>query len=567
MSHIWLRKHHSVLPAIFISFFELYTETNDVRLQNIKDNEVIAAINSSKKQFAATSSNPLSATIGSDESKGSGHRTRFVVVILSEGSILSSPQIDERLGLIKRSTNLTTNTTFFFLPVNASTVELQHFVSSLLLTLHPVALDYYRELSKHARRKRNRGSIPPPTIPTSRALSSQAWTLRYELKLGIFAEFRQEMDIAGRNYETAYEKLLAEVFETTSSWNERWKEARLLADILSLRIIRCQLWIDGCVAAKRRWSYHITRMRELLDRRGRGTETYGFAAWMSRWNKCLAEIVQLASPYVFSIPPSLAQASTLSPDSVEQNPLALYARPGKVNSIVEPWTSQDCLHHAGFYLLNAAEWVNQRKSRAERVSAEDADIHDTYLCLEPQEETVFDHAGLRVELLVYARKEFDLRQQKRMSDYIACELAALRMPKAPKNVDLWGEALRDLRIAASTYRREGWWHLLEDVLWRTVECGRNNGDGGSAIVAELELMSKVFRQRKGWDYRLGRCLEGIDTLKVKPTMVVRSADVVSMRMSNVYRPKERINCLQCPFRTPLNHARSMWESMFFRNLP
>jgi hypothetical protein len=110
------------------------------------------------------------------------------------------------------------------------------------------------------------------------------------------------------------------------------------------------------------------------------------------------------------------------------------------------------------------------------------------------------------------------------------------MLKAAQDPELWGDALRDLRTIATVYRREGWWRLLEAVLWKMVECGKKGGDGGSAVVAELELMCvNAFRERKGWRYDLSRCLEGVDT-KVKPTMVVRAEDVVNMRKCHVLIP-------------------------------
>lgn len=515
---------------MFVCFHELYTETNDGGVQNLKDNELIASVNAAKRHFSPTTSSTISASLGGDEIRSSGYRSRFALVLLSEKSILSSSRIDERLSYIKRSTNLIANATFFFVPANSSPVELQQFVAAFLNTLYPLALEYYRDLSKHSRRKRNKGSVPPPTIPSSRALSLQAWNLRYEYKLGVFAEFRQEMDVAARNYETAYDKLLTEVFETTTSWSERWTEARILADTTVLRIIRCHLWGEQYTAAKRRWSYHISQMASVLDRKGRGTETYGFAAWMSRWNRCLAELIQSGNFATFSLNVlSSPHPAVLSPGADGLEPPVTYAPPEKSISASDRVGPQDLLHHPGFYYLKAAEYMSERGRRVKRISSSDsADMHDIYLCSPPQDESATDHDISQLSLLSLARREFEVRQQKRTADSISLQIAKLKMAKAPKDGKYWVEALKDLRSVAGVYRREGWWDVLEDVLQSIVQCGRNGGDGGSVVIAELELMcNAAFQERRGWRYNLGQCLQGIEAVKVKPTLVIRAGDIVS----------------------------------------
>ncbi|KAL7274169.1 hypothetical protein RUND412_002951 [Rhizina undulata] len=537
ISHLWLRKHQMLIPAVFIAFHELFTASNDPNLLNLKDNELITSINHQRRAFSPINgSSSTSTSIGNDDIRSSGYRTKFVVVLLSEKSILSSPQIDERISYIRWSTNLTSNMTYYFLPANSSLVEINTFITNVLSVLSAGAIEYYRDLAKHTRRKRNKGSIPPPTIPSSRALSTQAWNLRYEFKLGIFAEFRQEMDVAARNYETAYDKLLTEVFETTTSWSERWTEARLLADILALRIIRCYLWGEQYTAAKRRFNLHVQLMKGLIDRKGRGTETYGFAAWMSRWNRCLGELLRagnLPAAQSMSVP-NTPRSPILVPgidqfDASSQN-LPIYALPEKSIPAGECLGPHEYLHHAGFYFLQAAEYAARRKRFANGISEEDSpDSQDLYLCPPPQEEiTKVDHVGIQISLLLLARREFELRGQKRMADSIAYRLSKLKMENAGENPEFWAEALRELRSVAGIYRKEGWWGILQNVLFDIITCARRTGDGGSLVLAELELLCKdAFTVREGWKYNLPAALAGIETVKVKPTMVVRAGDIVS----------------------------------------
>lgn len=267
-----MRKHQDIIPSVFIPCFELYTDTTDSNAQKHKDYELIKGINDLKRHFGSTSANIIG--LGS-HNETSMRRSRFAVIILAEKSILHFPDLEERLGVIRRSTNLDANTTLFFLPSPSTSIEVQAFVRNVQLRLFGTALEYYRDLFKHSRRKK-KSPIPLPTVaPTaaSTTLSDAGWGIRYEIKLGVFAEFRQEMDIAMRSYEIAYEALLEDIFSTTNSWSGRWAEARLLADMLSIRVLRCLLWIESWTTAVRRWEYHIIKMRDLVDAKGKGTQT------------------------------------------------------------------------------------------------------------------------------------------------------------------------------------------------------------------------------------------------------------------------------------------------------
>ena len=52
----------------------------------------------------------------------SEYRTKFVVVLLSDQTILEAPDIEERLGNIRRATGLDPKKSLFFLPPRTSRV-------------------------------------------------------------------------------------------------------------------------------------------------------------------------------------------------------------------------------------------------------------------------------------------------------------------------------------------------------------------------------------------------------------------------------------------------------------
>jgi hypothetical protein len=174
-------------------------------------------------------------------------------------------------------------------------------------------------------------------------LSSGGWNVRYDFKLGVFAEFRQEMDAAIRSYESGYDGLLGpDVLEAITSWNPRWNEARLLADIFAIRILRCLLWNGNSTGAVRRWQSHRDKIRDFVDRRGKGSSTYGWEAWEARWATVMAQIIQKASISEFG---SENTTSFLFPEKT----IAIGER-------LEPW---EYLHHPGYWFQLASKQTSR----------------------------------------------------------------------------------------------------------------------------------------------------------------------------------------------------------------
>lgn len=470
----WIQKHQDLVPSAFISF---YTFTSDPNLSTLHDNQLKTDINSTKSTLSQ-----------------SGFKTRLIVALLSEKSIVQSPDVEERLANIRKATGLDSKTSFFFLPPQSSAVELQAFVETIVTTIYPICIEYYRDLSKHSRRKRNRGVVPPPTAPptsgTSQTLSSHGWNVRYDFKLGIFAEFRQEMDSAVRSFESGYEGLLGpDVLEAIASWSPRWNEARLLADIFAFRIIRCLLWNGNTTAAVRRWQSHRDRIRDFVDRRGKGSSTYGWEAWEARWATVMAEMIKKTSLVDLA-----GQATFLQAEKT----IAIGER-------IQPW---EYLHHPGYWFRAAATHLMARRTLAQAIPQEDrsppgsspashiaskAYTYDTYLCPEPHEEFPLpghpgvDHPALIIDALSKAIYEFQKRGQSRLVQELQLLSAKESMRK-----EAWEDAVHILRPLwqKMSFRGEGWWNAVEEVGWALRKAAVCAGDGGSVIAVDWELMNR-----------------------------------------------------------------------------
>ncbi|PWY81793.1 hypothetical protein BO70DRAFT_315091 [Aspergillus heteromorphus CBS 117.55] len=522
LTPLWVTKHQNIVPAAVINCFPFCFDPN---MSSLRDNQLKIEINGLKKQWSS-----------------SGYKTRFIVVLLSEesnGNYVADAE--DRVAGIRRATNLDQKS-MFLLPSDATLVELKEFATSLLSLLQPSVMEYYRDLSKHARRKRNRGNIPPPTAPptsgTSQTLSTQGWNVRYEFKLGIFAEFRREIDASLRNYESAYETLFGqEVFEYIAGWNPRFNDARMLGDVLAIRIIRCLLWTGQTTPAVRFWVSHRNRSKDIVDRRGKGTKNYGWEAWEARWSMVMGQLVRQANIPQFT--------SVGIPQDQFEEQYSIFVPRDKSSSIQDMYLPWEQLHHEGYWIYRAAQHTEYRRTWAEQIPEDDrmppgqspasqiankAYLYDTYLVPEPHVEAPqpgadgFNHSLLRLDALKAALEEFSKRDQHRKTESISLEIAQEYM-----RMGSWPEAYEVLRPLwpTLTWRRSSWWQLMEQFGWALRECAFRLHDSDMVLRVDWELRHSVFQPRADWHYDLHESLEGIPSVKPKPSVVLRAEDVIS----------------------------------------
>ncbi|KAL1967530.1 hypothetical protein VTN77DRAFT_3045 [Rasamsonia byssochlamydoides] len=519
LTPLWVTKHQNLIPAAVINVFPM---TSDPNMSTLRDNQLKIEINGLKDSWAS-----------------SGYKTRFVVVLVAEDGI-NIQDLDDRLASIRRATNLDPRSLFILFP-DLSAVEVKDFVRSLLSSLQPSIVEYYRDLSKHARRKRNRGTIPPPTAPpisgTSQTLSLQGWNVRYEFKLGIFAEFRQEMDAAHRNYESAYETLFGEeVFESIAGWNPRFNDARLLADVLAIRIIRCLLWSGQTTTAVRSWLEHRARTEDIVSRKGKGTKNYGWEAWEARWSTVMAQLISRAEL------PAFSEITLSDPSRLHES---IFHQPEKSLPVGERMFPWELLHHEGYWLDRSAIHSVYRRTLAEQIPGEDrvppgqspasqiagkSYLYDTYLVPEPHVEAPppgqsgFDHSTLIIDTLKASLEHFAARQQVRKVESLSLELA-----KEYMRVGLWTDAHKILLPLwpQLTWRSAGWWELIEDFAWTLRECSLRVHDCETLIWVNWELLNRVFPRRPSWNYDFHNCLQDITVDRPKPAVVLKAEEVVS----------------------------------------
>lgn len=501
---LWLSKHQQQVPSLFLAIFDLNAN------EAAQDEQLKADINGIR--------NALSR---------SGFKTRLAVILISDKSILHAPELEDRLASIRRATTLDPKTGLFFMPPMSSQPEIATFVQSMMSTLQPGCVDYYRDLTKHARRKKARGGPPPsvhsPVGGSSQVTSTSGWNVRYEVKQGAFAEFRQEMDVAERHYTAAIEELFSlegGVFETTASWSPRWDEARLLCDALAMRVARCQLWNGQTTGAAQSWQNYKLRMRDLVDRRGKGSNTYSWDAWEARWAGVMSELIQLADV------PSLQK--TLKLDSGEPSPQQIFAMPERPVDRLPPF---NFLHHSGYWLRLLAKGVRNRWEKAMAIPEEDRvppgqspasavanrfKTYDVYLVPEPHEEAMvsgdgkYDHPSELAQASLQAAQAFEARRQLRMSEQMRLDIAD-DLVRAERYSDalevllqLWEE---------SSWRGEEWQAPFAKVLSLLSQCAmKEKSVENAALVPALnwELLSVAPIDIQDGSLDFAQCLDNWD---------------------------------------------------------
>ncbi|EFX03402.1 hypothetical protein CMQ_5452 [Grosmannia clavigera kw1407] len=497
MNVAWIQKHQALVPSAFLLCYTLSSAEAGTTVQHQHDGQIQADITAFKAAVTQ-----------------SGYRSRVAVVVLADeqstgpgfGSAGAAADgaalVQERLEHIRRGSGVDAKL-FFALSAEASGEELGRVAENMLTTMGLQALEYYRELSRHVRKKRGRGSAPQPSVPptngTSQTLSLPGWHIRYDFKAAVLAEFRQELDGAVRALDAAYATLLGpDVLDAIPSWSRRWNEARWLADTIAVRSLRCLLVMGQHSTAVSRWGVHRDRMCDLVETRGRGTANYGFAAWEARWALVMAGLVESTVPMlsVMGSPGSGLPLVRLPPEK------------GMGATAVERLPPWQRLHHSGYWHRIAAGHLYRRRALARAIPKDDrrppgmspaskvarlAFAYDDYMCPPPHDEfAATDHGAMVVTCLEASRAAFVQHKQMRMAAEVALECG-----RELVTAGRWAEAVALLGPlwTAAQYRNEGWLGAGEELAWLLRVAAAALGRADLLVSIHWELLDRSYGQR------------------------------------------------------------------------
>lgn len=394
---IWVRKHTTLLPCVFVLFLSLSEDETDKEKEREQDTA-------------------LSTFIASRKRLTSERSIKLTVVLLASRRLLDDPALEPRLTFIRRQSGLDARASLFVLsPVGNR--ELAEFVKSLQNALTDIAAEYYAAHGRRVRRKRNKHSqpsAPPPglppiaqTVPIPRPLRPEGWSVRYSYKLAAFAEFRGELEVALKHYQEAYSSLChlfsspgpmpvssaAPSLSTVSSLpsppslaslaplparTKRWAEAKVLCDCINIKIVKLFLYNNEHSLACAQHHSHVALFSEMSERRwGIGEGTFEFWSWVGRQcvfsffeafishslsrYRVLAELIDQGLRSTLILPSHACKPSNTLVPNIDFDPVAQKSQ--ILSNSNSGLNATHALLHSGYYYYAAARCAEMRRKR------------------------------------------------------------------------------------------------------------------------------------------------------------------------------------------------------------
>lgn len=157
-------------------------------------------------------------------------------------------------------------------------------------------------------------------------------------------------------------------------------------------------------------------------------------------------------------------------------------------------------------------------------------IYDTYLCREPANDVPMlirngpDEYTALLRTLQRSADFFAEKDHTRAVERLQLEIARVHMQNKR-----WDRAARVLVSLSQTlsWRRAGWWVLLEEIDWALRDCARRIGDLETLIAVEWELMCNYLTPRQDWHYDFSKAIYGIKTSNPRPKSIIRAENTLS----------------------------------------
>ncbi|KAL4248314.1 hypothetical protein ABKN59_006671 [Abortiporus biennis] len=487
---IWIRKHTSLVPSVFVLFKRIY-ESPQPANRNPLDHDPEAKEREAEERKRDAE---LSAEIALRKKSTNERNIKLTVVLMASRRMLDDPTLDGRLTYIRRQSGLDPRAALFVLsPVSPS--EIGDFVKSLQEALYDPAVEYYTNHSKRVRRKRNKhaqasSGYQLPLSPSygSRPLRPEGWTVRYEYKMACFAEFRGEDEIALKHYQDSYNALHI-MFGSTAILpprTKRWAEAKVLADCINVKICKLYLYNNEHSLALAHHNSHMRKISDLSRGWGIGEETFEYWAWLARQNRVFAELLEQGTRTTLKIPTHLP----VKPPPATADPRIAQANPLESDSLKSLGLNpSQALQHPGFYYYMAARCTENRRDRFLHAGDNEVAMHAAAASPGFANEKKVDHLSIVLELYTRAYELFKKyapripQNQGRQTLWIAYRIAQTYYQSGKFEM-----AVRFFERIAKTYRREKWEAMLQPLLTTWFACARQLGNMEMCVQLLLEML-------------------------------------------------------------------------------
>ncbi|KAF9948811.1 hypothetical protein BGZ65_007801 [Modicella reniformis] len=464
---------------------------------------------------------------------------KFAAVIMLQRSHVEDPSTEDRLNFVRKSAGLDTKNSFYVLfPSNSQ--EISDFAVNLQRSQYEGSMNYYKEQVK--RHKKKKSNLPATTASVrpiqqqtlggsqlqqqqqqqQQGLSVQGWMMRYEFKIGMFSECKQDIDNAIKHYESAY-GLLIDMFAVTSTITpgapglaartKRWAEAKVLADCLCIKICKFHLYMDAPSTALFCFRRHLLVFKAFSESWKMGDDSFEYWAWLGKQYRVFGDLLDIGtkSGLKLLVPtpgsPVYGSFAGLMEGSKDLNKFSgiglgssttgfgigyggdafIYGghvgggRGGGTHGPGAGINPMLVLQHAGFFYHQAANCSAYPDSNVAPVATTNKPYPPSFQTMNA--ERAVDHLSLTIELLTKSYEQFKRYKAGRMTLFLASEIAGTYYTAGKFEM-----ALKFFERIGKTYRKEAWNLILTSILKWSVQCAKELGYWETVVECLIEMM-------------------------------------------------------------------------------
>ncbi|CAO3569646.1 unnamed protein product [Mortierella alpina] len=547
----WIKRHREQIPSVFIAVVDLWDRDSAVSTgssqRGFSDKGPLGVVDPLEREHDTVLAQELLERRKAAQDRG----VKFAAVVILQRAHMEDPSIEDRLNFVRKSAGLDTKNSFYVLPPS-NNQEISDFAVNLQRSQYEGSMNYYKEQVK--RHKKKKSNLPATTASVraiqqqangnpqqqqqqnqQQGLSVQGWMLRYEFKMGMFSECKQDIDNAVKHYESAY-GLLVDMFAVTSTITpgasglqartKRWAEAKVLADCLCLKICKFHLYLDAPSTALFHFRRHLIVFKAFSESWRMGDDSFEYWAWLGKQYRVFGDLIEISTKSGFKLPApspgsvvygSFAGMAEGSKDLNKFSGIGLGSgtagfgigpggdafmyggnvgggRGGGTHGPGAGVNPMLVLQHAGFFYHLAANCSVQRRLRFELADETypDSTVAPVPSATKPHPPTLqslnaeraIDHLALTIELLTKSYEQFKRYKAGRMTLFLASEIAGTYYTAGKFEM-----ALKFFERIAKTYRKEKWNLILTSILKWSIQCAKELGYWENALEYLVEMMS------------------------------------------------------------------------------
>ncbi|KAF9953552.1 hypothetical protein BGZ72_005333 [Mortierella alpina] len=519
----WIKRHREQIPSVFIAVVDLWDRDTAVSSgssqRGFSDKGPLGVVDPLEREHDTILAQELLERRKAAQDRG----VKFAAVVILQRAHMEDPSIEDRLNFVRKSAGLDIKNSFYVLPPSNSQ-EISDFAVNLQRSQYEGSMNYYKEQVK--RHKKKKSNLPATTasvrpiqqqingnqqqqqqLNQQQGLSVQGWMLRYEFKMGMFSECKQDIDNAVKHYESAY-GLLVDMFAVTSTITpgasglqartKRWAEAKVLADCLCLKICKFHLYLDAPSTALFHFRRHLIVFKAFSESWRMGDDSFEYWAWLGKQYRVFGDLIETSTRLGFKLPVpspgsvvygSFAGMTEGSKDLNKFSGIGLGS--GTTGFGIGP--GGDAFMYGGSVGAGRGGGTHGPGAGVNPMLAyPDSTVAPVPSATKPHPPTLqsmnaeraIDHLALTIELLTKSYEQFKRYKAGRMTLFLASEIAGTYYTAGKFEM-----ALKFFERIGKTYRKERWNLILTSILKWSVQCAKELGYWENVVEYLIEMMS------------------------------------------------------------------------------